>query len=195
MENIYFELKNINISVLEIVDFEKIKIIKQISDIQLGADFISVDDIIFYTKTKRFSIITACYKRKIVGFCILENLTLDKIQSNIKKHLLIEKEEQKRDAILIKTIAVFPKFSRKGVGRKIIRTIDLQKEKNKSALVSVAWKTKDGIHLEKLFAEIGMQKIIEIKNYWYKESIEKKYSCKSCGKPPCKCTATIFYKD
>lgn len=194
LKNTEFELKNIEISSLEKVNFEKIKTLKQISDIQLGKDFISLDAIIFYIKNVDFTIITACYKKEIVGFCILENSTFEKIENSIKKHLFLKNEAQEKSIILLKTIAISPKFSRKGIGRKIIQTIDLQKEKTNSTLISVAWKSKKGIHIEKLFLEIEMQKIIEIENYWSKDSLEKNYSCKNCGKPPCKCTATIFHK-
>lgn len=93
-----------------------------------------------------------------------------------------------------KITAVCPSFTGKGIGSRLVSEgMRLLQEKT-SAVVSVAWKSTKGVHIGSQAREHGWQHLLKVENYWQQDSLEKQYTCASCGHPPCKCSAVVYAK-
>lgn len=101
---------------------------------------------------------------------------------------------------IIKTIAVQEEYQGQGVGSRLLtKSEELLKSSGISLVMSVVWRirTENGDFIENAgglmrqnnFRSIGIQE-----EFWKQDSIEKGFSCPSCGNPPCLCAANIYYK-
>lgn len=101
-------------------------------------------------------------------------------------------DRQKKQIGILQSIAVLPSLQNKGMGKLLLNHIlEYFKLKNYQSVIYPAWK-ENNPHFIKHLKKIGFKKIKEIKNYWKKDSLEKNYTCKRCGNPPCLCTLSIY---
>ena len=56
----------------------------------------------------------------------------------------------------------------------------------------LGWTKNHTIPIEKALLNNHFFKETVIQNYWEADSLKKKYNCIVCGKPPCKCDATVY---
>lgn len=99
---------------------------------------------------------------------------------------------QKKTAI-IKTLAIQQKYQRTGFGTRLLRTALEELLGSVDRFEVIAWELSDTnlIPLESILVKTGFVKSHEITNYWLDDSIQRGYSCPSCGNP-CQCSAVIF---
>lgn len=146
---------------------------------------------------------------EILNFALGENyITQNIISQSIKENLVWVVYEEKNNKIIgvivyeikgkellsniliLKSVVVLPEHRKKGVSHFLIsKTIEIINNQRKyKAIESYVWESKEGVQLAKQFEENGFILSEKIKNYWYKESIERNIICPDCGCPPCMCT-------
>ena len=174
--------------------------VKKISDEQLGKDYISIDDFKTYTLSHNSFINIALFgENNVVGFsiCQIENKT-DFIKNHMKEFTsfnLPHNSEEIQSIGIINTIATKESEKKKGIASALLTNCEVLLKKRKTQLVYIfAWKSKEGINIEKILKINNFKAIIEFKKYWYKESIINNFECADCGKPPCNCSAILFHK-
>lgn len=97
--------------------------------------------------------------------------------------------------LIIKSIAVNPEFTKKGMATKfVLSALDYANSNSYSIVKSYAWQGKNGIQMKGIFTKLGFTKKEELPNYWKQDSFEKEYNCPTCGEPPCLCSAVVFAK-
>lgn len=92
----------------------------------------------------------------------------------------------------IESIAVDPKCSGQGIGKKLIATLMSPFKDNPHAFFSIVWEPKNGSPLATIYERLGFELIQRITNYWQADSLEKGYTCYYCGNPPCHSSALIY---
>lgn len=86
-------------------------------------------------------------------------------------------------------LCVEDKYRNIGIGSKLL-DISVEILRNYTDIViSVKWKNEVR---NSLLDKAGFERISEVKNYWYDESLLKKYNCSICGNPPCQCSANLY---
>lgn len=64
---------------------------------------------------------------------------------------------------------------------------------NSERLQVFVWKESPDGNLEAICQRFGFNKVDEISNYWYEQSLNNEFICKRCGNP-CYCTAILYEK-
>jgi len=62
-------------------------------------------------------------------------------------------------------------------------------------VASTAWKQKESgvINVDGILKQSGLQAHKTIENFWASDSMEKNYTCPSCGSPPCRCSVVLYF--
>ncbi|MBI9069490.1 MAG: GNAT family N-acetyltransferase [Salinivirgaceae bacterium] len=97
---------------------------------------------------------------------------------------------------IIKTIAIHPNYQNQGLGSKLLETtvLKLEAKYDLENLLFPAWIVDDKTRLEEKLVQLGFLFTKELKQYWFKESIEANYQCAKCGNPPCTCSLGLYKK-
>ena len=130
-------------------------------------------------------------ENKIVGFINSELIERTKLPKDIIKEV---QDLSSPHVYFIKQVIVHPSYQKKGLGKKMIHEIINQKHQKNIPFLCLAWKKDNHIPIEKTLFFNGFQRINELPNYWYNDSLLHQYNCLSCGTPPCKCGAVLFFK-
>ena len=95
---------------------------------------------------------------------------------------------------LIKSVAVPSQFQRQGIGTSLVSDA-LKKLSAYGAehFYALGWVSKKGCHIQNTLESLGFKYIDQLEQFWFKDSLEHKYSCPSCGNP-CVCSARLFIK-
>ncbi|HNW97174.1 MAG TPA: GNAT family N-acetyltransferase [Bacteroidales bacterium] len=176
---------------------EEIALVLQMSDKFVGKNFQTYESIKDYILNPQKVIRIYKINNEIVGFVKGEILK----KSEFKKSLLkVDKPFEKKvtdDGYMgyAETICVKEEYRHTHIAHdmadELIRV--MKKIENIDVICTTVWKSGDIANAKNLVETIGFKLITEIKNYWYNDSIKKKYMCPHCGNPPCKCSM-LFYK-
>lgn len=173
----------------------------EVLTISLGEDFISSSDLLSIIKNE----FGAGYKtvdtanNKIVG--VITGVQIH--NQDELNHYLNGFEEKFLNSLIdsdifptmiIESVAVLKDYSGLGIGTSLAEELIAWGASNKAKFIfSVAWADENGCHIEKVFTRLGLRQVIEIDSFWFIDSIEREYSCPSCGNP-CFCSAILFGK-
>lgn len=94
---------------------------------------------------------------------------------------------------IIKSVAIHENYQRKGIGTALFKIAFDKLKDSVDKFEVVAWERSDSgeIPLEGLLVKFGFQEVTRKPQFWYDDSVRRRYTCPSCG-APCKCTAVIF---
>ena len=96
----------------------------------------------------------------------------------------------------IGSVAVAAEFTGRGLGAELIdRCIGDLKLKGASVLVSTAWKSRNSSPAGSILECRGFQKLLEVPDYWTRDSVSSGYKCPVCGSPPCHCAAVVYVRN
>jgi hypothetical protein len=174
-----------------------IREITQISNNLFGKGFITseyVKNHIDSHKKKGFVAITK--DNKIAAYILIEFIN----QKKISQIILKEKDWFKyyfQDYVtltLIKHIAVNYSFQNKGIATSLINHIQNKTICSSDIICCLAWVKKNKTSLKNVLIKNNFLFIRKINNYWFNDSINKKYYCSFCGFPPCKCSVEVHIK-
>lgn len=168
--------------------------ILSIAEVQLGAAYLDASAL---RAGDGVHAVVALVENKVVGFCLGRIVPLKNyLDSNPRIRALgLAGLLGTPTAGLISTVAVSPEHTGFGVGRHVVAAcIELLMTSGAQALMMTAWKSKKGVHIEKLAAHFGFVSSAELRDYWLEDSLKAGYCCASCGPPPCKCSAIFFFK-
>lgn len=99
-------------------------------------------------------------------------------------------EEQKA---VIKSVAIQENYQRKGIGTTLFNIAFERLKDSVDKFEVIAWERSDSgeIPLEGLLLKFGFKEEVRKPQFWYDDSIRRRYICPACG-APCQCTAVIF---
>ncbi len=163
-----------------------------IAEKQLGT-YINTEDLF----NKENVSVYASVKKEIAGFCIGKKIKLEKIYEDIPqlKNLGLKQLDAVEKIGLVASVAIDPIYSQRGIGTALIgHCIKELENKGLNILLMTGWKSKKGIHIGNIAEKHGFEKLIEISDFWRKDSVKNQYFCQSCGNPPCKCTAAVYIR-
>ena len=172
-----------------VADFDAVL---RISDVQFGAAYIKEEQL--HNRLGKETTLTAKVNGEIVGYVLsqfIEPTALDLI-FNERKMNLATFFEKCQSVCWIESIAVDPKYSGQGIGKKLIAELMYPSEDTPHAFFSVVWEHKNGSPLATIYERLGFELIRRITNYWQADSLEKGYTCYYCGNPPCHSSALIY---
>lgn len=134
---------------------------------------------------------------QIIGFsvgAIFDQEELDSYLNTSRDNLPLALQTAKKIGVL-RTIAVDKQFQGRGVGTKLAeKRIQRFQKEGVTAFCAVGWEEDGNVNISGLMDYFGFKKELRIEDYWKEDSIENDYRCKSCGEPPCTCSAVIFTK-
>ena len=161
----------------------------QIANLTLGPGYLSDKDL----QKKDSIVLLEIEENKVRGFCLGLCISPKDLFRDFRIPVSLNEMEKDKKIGLLKTIATAPDCQKQGLGLTLINSL-LQKfeENGISKIVCPAWKTGSKINLAGILNRTGFHQTREIPDYWYEDSLEKKYPCPECGQPPCRCAAIIF---
>jgi len=181
--------RRIEIAKLSEADFGAIL---RISDLQFGASFIRVEQL--SERVGKEDNLTAKIDGELIGYVLsqfVEPSTIDLI-FNRKEVNLTRYFEKTHSICWIESIVVDPRYSGRGIGKKLIAKLMSLSVDDHQTFLSVVWKHEKGSPLETIYEGLGFKLVQHIPNYWHADSLEKGYACYYCGTPPCQCAALIY---
>jgi ribosomal protein S18 acetylase RimI-like enzyme len=97
---------------------------------------------------------------------------------------------------VLQTVAIGHEYRGMGIGRSLaVRVLEYIEGQGVPDVFSFLWYNKQnppnamGLMKALFFEEFG-----EIEAFWYQDSLVRQYHCLTCGPPPCRCSARVFYK-
>ena len=167
-----------------------------IADAQLGKDYVSpelLSRIMSAYDRMWCSVVVDNHNQKIIGFCIAEVISYEKVLE-ITKGLEIREFMFSERIGYLKTIAIDRRYTGYGIASKVVSECLIAfKEQGANACISTAWKHGGKINIENVLVRNGFAKHNEIPNYWYELSVKEKFMCPQCGNP-CHCSCVVFVK-
>ena len=168
--------------------------VSTLSDKTFGKDFLSTKSITFFIESNNHYTYVLKDNDKLIGFVIWE--LLNPLENSKLFHSenasLINYFNESNLIAKLNQIAVNDEFKGSGYGNSLFTNSVKRLPIEIDFLTSIYWVRKDANNMRKLLIRNGFETIKLISNYWYNDSIEKKYQCAVCGQPPCKCSAEIF---
>jgi ribosomal protein S18 acetylase RimI-like enzyme len=130
----------------------------------------------------------ACNADDVLGFIAYDILYIDSYNPLHGKGT--EFIQGKISVLLVDSL-----FRFRGIGSRLLGAACVNLIKSKcNIIVFPIRKYCRSDYIVELLNKFGFYAEDEIKEYWKYESLCKKYKCKVCGAPPCKCTAIMFIK-
>lgn len=168
--------------------------ILKISDKLFGHNYLTKPELQQYINDNNKIGIVSKNESGITGFQLMQ---IDKPE-NIVATMLSEREWFRKQFSahkligVLKTIAVKEGFQNQGVGTLLTKkSLDILKKKT-SLIISICWDKDGNNSISKILEKFNLKLVRQINEYWKDDSIEKNYSCKICGSPPCRCNALIY---
>jgi len=159
-----------------------------------GANYLTENDLNNYLSNSHQHSRIALFNHDFAGFSFYRFVKSDDlddyfssdsvkvIKANFPNHELICIRQQ---------TAVIEKFRNKGIAEQLVG-IGVEDAKQKNAgIISIVWNS-DGCMMKNVLLKHNFKVLAELKNYWYADSLTKKYDCAVCGKPPCCCNALLM---
>lgn len=133
---------------------------------------------------------------KLVGYSIIYMLNRSALGDVLGSEYLHFFNDLKADQRIQfrRSTALHPDYSGKGIGLDFIGYTMNKYARQGDVVMSLNWKRKELIPMEKISKKMGMTLYCELPDFWMKDSLVKQYDCPECGKPPCRCKAVIFVK-
>lgn len=168
--------------------------VSSLADKTFGKGFLSVHFITSIIESKKYQTYCLKFNKKLIGFVIWEVAISSEISNLFHLETLFFNNYFKSSNTLAKLnqIAINKEYRKKGCGELLFKESIQQLPSEVGFLTSIYWIKDDANAMKKLLIKNGFESIKLIPNYWYKDSIKKKYQCVVCGQPPCKCNAEIF---
>ncbi len=162
---------------------------------QLGMNYITATFLRDVLKEKMLycKVIKEKASNIIVGAC-LYGIIDNSATTELTKGHEIDKFKNIKQIGFIKTIAVLSKYQNLGLGTKLLQ--DVLNELNRKVVdmfISTAWEHSGITNVSSLLKKFGFVEKFKICNYWYEDSLEKKYQCPVCGNP-CHCNCVVYIK-
>jgi N-acetylglutamate synthase-like GNAT family acetyltransferase len=156
----------------------------EIADQQLGKGYIAGELL-----TKPALTRVAMFKDIVLGFSICNILTPDQIEKTIRASANCS---PKSLFGLLRTIAIRRGSEGFGVGGELAKDGVALLKNQVEKIYAVGYQCKKGINSNGFLTRAGFKKKCKIPDYWKEDSLERNYSCRDCGGPPCRCSAVIF---
>jgi len=185
--------KNFTISALKRVDCASVM---EIADKQLGVGYVGRQYLLDILAEKGDRQCRVAHDREtghVIGFCIysiIDRAMLSEILKGKEVNTLAFHDQ----VGYLATIAIDDNYQGNGIACKFSELVDKEMRAiNVEAIVSTAWKHNGIVNIGGVLERSGYRKKAELVNYWYADSIEKRYQCPKCGNP-CNCTCVVYEK-
>ena len=165
-----------------------------LSDTSFGINYLTPSELGRYHSNLNSKVIIIESNDKLQGFSLLQmvsSVELSKLLfTEIPKELLKSQKIGYR-----KMTAVSPEFQGMGVAKKLFELgNNWLKEHGAEVILSAVW-IKDGTStFGDLLEKQGFERLVFVKEYWKKDSINRNFVCPICGDPPCVCDAMVYMK-
>jgi N-acetylglutamate synthase-like GNAT family acetyltransferase len=177
---------------IRIANLQDVERILTISHQVLGKDYLTFGSL--QETNKQF--LVAEKSEQIIGFTGLHFVSFAYLRYLLEKYP-IQLPDFDDEMLICKmnTLAVLPEFQQRGIGKQLhLARLELAQNLGYKHFFLMAWKhPQQGIQAEKLLLQTHFEKIIELPNFWYQESLLQQYECAACGNP-CLCTAALFLR-
>jgi ribosomal protein S18 acetylase RimI-like enzyme len=125
----------------------------------------------------------------VAGFCFVYKYL--STNNNIPEFA----KNNKTDKIaVIQTLAVLPKYQRKGLGTILLTDIlaDIKKQYKKVTIYYPFWAESKSANFYKILIKLGFSKVKEYPHYWHNDSLNNNYRCAACKSIPCECSMHLY---
>ena len=169
----------------------------KISEISVGKGYFNhayFED--YLTNENKWSLI-CLQDDKPVGFSLLENTSVENFVAGIQKYgVQIRKLLAKKNQLIIRRVtAVHPEHRGNGLASHMVKQAVNVADKGADAMLSIAWKSKRGIHIKTPLESNGFKPILFMPSFYYARSVARSFKCPQCGEPPCQCDAVLYINE
>ncbi len=166
--------------------------IKELSDHIFGKDYLMFDVLNEYL-TKPLK---RCYclfqKNQLIGFCTVETIDGGCISSYFLQQTKFFSHYFNHSTIaVIQQLVITPSQQGNGYANQLLKQV-LTDINEIDYYLCVCWDKLAPNPMKKLLINNQFESLKFISNYWFNESMHKKYHCATCGAPPCRCNAEVY---
>ena len=184
-------MKSHTIKLLAIDDFDDLLII---ADELFGRGYLTKAELQNYVDGNTKTGIVTKTRNEIIGFQLVQTTNLSGIKSlALNEQQWFQEQFSGYSSIgVLKTLAVKDDFRNQGIGTLLTTESIKILRKTSDCILSICWDKKDDASISTILKNCGMRQIREINEFWKEDSLKRNYSCKICGKPPCRCNAIVY---
>ncbi len=170
------------------------KTILSISDLQFGKGFVDNKILQAYIDDENKYGLVAKINQEISGFILFAKYGIDAFKSMIlhEQDWFASRYAKSTNVGVIQTIAIDASFANQGLGTFLTQKGIEILSQYVDEIISICWNQHEQTSYSKVLEKCRFQFVKAIPNYWFNDSLQKKYHCKLCGAPPCKCQALIY---
>lgn len=178
------------------INLSDIYSIIEISDKQLGKDYLTKKDLQDYIDHPSYLNIKTTIENKITGFSIAQICSVVELKNMLleEKKWLTDQFKDHEPVFYRKITCVDPRYEEMGIAHKLVEHSLKRIQSKVKSILSVCWKKNGVVPFGKILENFDFHILKEIPNYWKKDSLNKQYKCEICGDPPCRCSAVIYAK-
>jgi L-amino acid N-acyltransferase YncA len=168
----------------------------------LGSRFIDRDEVVKYLdEVSQMYVFGAFVKNRRFGKSEMVGVRTVKILNEQEKHEfqeMVHKHGGTCDLRLLKvgmlkSNAVRTRYRRSGIGSQLVKCgSELLKDKGCRAIVSISWASNANESSSSVLEAHDFRLVCKVDGYWKDDSLARDYDCPRCGRPPCKCSASIY---
>ena len=180
-----------SINALTETDFPDLLII---ADKQFGSGYLTRSELQSYAVNNNKIGFVAKTNDAITGFSLVQICGLNEMMSLVlcEHEWFKEQFSNKYPVGVIKTVSVSDEFKNCGIGTALTNKSIKTLEKASGCLMSICWEQEEDTPFAKILEKFGMTLRRRISEYWKEDSLKKKYQCKHCGSPPCRCNVLVY---
>lgn len=168
----------------------------QLSDVSFGHGYLTLSELCEYSLNTKSSIIINTHKGELLGFSIVQLLTIEQLKKEIfADSKWIEKEFGNASLVGYRKMTAVSKIHQgKGVASQLYQKADKWFSGKTNAIASALWTKEGNSSFSPILIKNGFEPLKTIQNYWKEDSENREFVCPSCGHPPCLCSAVIYRK-
>ena len=177
-----------NLSNVEIVykdiNHEYLNQVYSIHKQKLGTGYLDLKH--FENLAEKEWLLIALNNDEVLGYLSIEHTT----EKEFFKGKKIIHQQNEAPVLVVNTCAV--KYENCGIGTMLMDFAITNFSNNAEKIFCPAWKHGDKTNAHKLLSKFGFVKLIELKNFWYEDSLNIEKFCPVCN-TPCTCSLIIYY--
>ncbi len=175
---------------------EHIAQLAHLADLSVGEGYFNQDYFYDYLINTNKAAWIYSFENQLVGFSLMEHITVPDFISALEGHQSEIKNALTgiNQLIVRRATSVHPSHRGKGIASDMVKRSIKQPPFQADAMISIAWKSNKGIHIQTPLLSNGFEPILEMKQFYATLSLKRQFICPQCGKPPCLCNAVLFKK-
>ncbi len=183
---------------IQIIELRKkdIKSVLQIADMEFGKGYFDKNTLL---NPNVFTHVVLLNNNDVIGFAcgIVQNIKNIKTLFTNYPPFVVNLILKYKNIGITKSLAIRNSLKHNHIGTALFAKRHVTfKNKGAEIIIMPGWQKPNGItSIDGIARRFGFTNMGVVKNFFYKDSLQRNYKCPVCGNPPCKCNVIVYKKE